>query len=178
MKIFLHVCCGPCSTAVIEQLKEEGYELVLFFPNSNIFPKEEWEKRLENAKKIAKLHGLKLIVDDYDHSAWREFVKGLESEPEGGARCEKCFEFNLTRTAEKARELGIDNITTTLTVSRHKNSKRIFEVAQKIASEYKLNFVDVDFKKKCGYEKSVELSRKIGLHRQDYCGCEFSKRDN
>ncbi|MFH1802446.1 MAG: epoxyqueuosine reductase QueH [archaeon] len=176
MKILLHVCCGPCSTAVIEQLQEEGHSLTLFFPNSNIYPREEWEKRLENARKIALLHDLKLVVDEYDHEAWRDFISGLEAEPQGGARCLKCFEFNLTRTAERACELGIENFTTTLSVSRYKNSSRVFSVGREIGGKFGVKFVEEDFKKKGGFEKSNVLSKEFGLYKQNYCGCEFSAR--
>jgi len=117
MKILLHVCCGPCSTFVIEQLKSEGHELVLFFPNSNIYPKEEREKRKLYAEKVSEIYELDFIFDEYNHPEWKEFVRGLESEPSGGKRCAKCFEMNLTKAAMKARELGIENFTTTLTVS-------------------------------------------------------------
>ena len=120
---------------------------------------------------------MELVVGEYKHSAWLEFVRGFEKEKEGGARCEKCFEFNLKKTAEKARELGIENFTTTLTVSRYKNSARIFSVARKVADKFGLKFVDEDFKKKCGYEKSVALSHEMNLYRQKYCGCEFSIKE-
>lgn len=174
MKILLHTCCGPCATESIERLKAEGYEVILFFPNSNIFPREEWEKRSENAKKISERHNLKLIIENYEHESWLQFASGLDNEPEGGRRCEKCFEFNLTKAAEKARELGIGNFTTTLTISRYKNSKKIFNIARNIAEKSGVNFVDIDFKKQGGYEKSIRLSQELGLYRQNYCGCEFS----
>ncbi|MBU0906803.1 MAG: epoxyqueuosine reductase QueH [Nanoarchaeota archaeon] len=177
MKILLHVCCGPCSTASVERLREKGYDVVLFFPNSNIYPEGEWEKRLENARKIAELHGLELVVGEYDHSAWREFVRGLENEKEGGARCLRCFEFNLAKTAKKARELGIENFTTTLTVSRFKNSSQIAEVGRVVGARIGVNFLEHDFKKQGGFEKSVELAKKFDLYRQNYCGCEFSLRN-
>jgi predicted adenine nucleotide alpha hydrolase (AANH) superfamily ATPase len=152
MKILLHVCCGPCSTAVIEQLKVEGHELVLFFPNSNIYPAEEREKRRKYAEKVSEIYDLEFIFEEYDHSDWREFIQGLEKEPQGGARCLKCFEHNLRKAALKARELGIENFTTTLTVSRFKKSLQVIEVGKKIAGEVGVNFLDYDFKKKGGYE--------------------------
>lgn len=177
MKILLHVCCAPCSTEVIEKLKSNN-EIILFFSNSNIYPKEEFYKRLENAKIISRVYSLDLIEDKYDHKAWLKFIKGLEEEPEKGKRCEKCFEFNLTRTAEKAKKLGIENFTTTLTISPHKDSKKIFKVGEKIAKECNLNFLEIDFKKKDGFKHSIELSKKYNLYRQGYCGCEFSLRSN
>ena len=172
MKVLLHTCCACCSTEVIERLK--GNEIILFFSNSNIFPKEEFEKRFGNAEKISKIYNLRLIKDKYNHSEWLGFIKGLEEEPEGGKRCWKCFEFNLRKTAEKAKKLGFENFTTTLTISPHKNSKKIFEIGNKIGKEYGLNFLEIDFKKKEGFKHSIELSKKYELYRQNYCGCEFS----
>jgi predicted adenine nucleotide alpha hydrolase (AANH) superfamily ATPase len=178
MKILIHVCCGPCSTAVIEQLKAEAKdnELILFFPNSNIYPKEEREKRREYAKKVSEIYDLEFIFEKYDHAGWRNLVSGLENEPQGGRRCAKCFEMNLTKTALKAKKLGIEKFTTTLTVSRFKKSPQVIKIGKEVAKKFGLNFLDYDFKKKRGYEKSIELSKKYGLYRQNYCGCEFSLR--
>jgi hypothetical protein len=150
---------------------------VLFYPNSNIFPKDEWERRLENAKKVAKLYGLPLVREPYNHGEWLDFIKGWEGEPEGGRRCEKCFEFNLQKTAEKCQKLHIENFTTTLTISPHKDSKKIFSVAKKIANQCDVNFVEKNFKKREGFKHSVKLSKKLDLYRQNYCGCEFSIKD-
>lgn len=170
-KILLHTCCGPCATACTEKLCSSGYEPVLFFSNSNIFPEEEYGKRLEHAVKLAGILGLRIIEDAYDHGAWLEHVSGLEDEPEQGLRCVKCFGFSLARTAGEAGILGIPGFTTTLSVSRHKPSRKIFEAGKAIPG-----FQPMDFKKAGGYARSVELSRLYGLYRQSYCGCEFSMR--
>ena len=143
----------------------------MFFSNSNIYPEAEYLKRLEQAKKIARLFNLELVVDNYMHNKWREHVKGLEGEAEGGERCRKCFEFSLQRTAEKARALDILFFATTLTVSPHKNKEMIFETGGKWQG-----FKEYDFKKQDGFKKSVQLSKQYGLYRQNYCGCEFSLR--
>lgn len=172
MKVLIHTCCAPCSTEVIERLKHE--EIVLFFSDSNIYPKSEYDKRLSYTKKISKKFDVKLLIDNYAHEEWKDFIKGFEEEKEGGARCLKCFEFNLVRTAIKAKELGISNITTTLTISPYKNSKNIFEIGKKLKAEYGIDFLEFDFKKKDGYKKSIEHSKKHNLYRQNYCGCEFS----
>ena len=166
MKLLLHTCCAPCSTHVIESLKKE-HKITLFFSNSNIFPKEEYDKRLENAKKIAKIFDIELIEDEYDHKAWLELVKGLEKEPEGGKRCEKCFEFNLARAARYVENGDFDMFTTTLTISPHKDSDIILNIGKKFK-----NFLDLDFND--GFDHSIELSKKYELYRQNYCGCEFS----
>ena len=155
--ILLHTCCGPCATTCTERLGDSGEEPLLFFSNCNIFPREEYDLRLEHARKLAVILGLDLIEDAYDHGAWLSAVAGLEDEPERGRRCERCFRFSLSRTADRADLLGLPAFTTTLTVSRYKSSAQIFEVG-----------------KGNGYERSIDLSRLYGLYRQNFCGCEFS----
>ena len=171
-KILLHVCCGPCSTSSIERLIAEDYEPVLFFSDSNIFPEEEFMKRYSNLLIVAEYYGLQVILDDWDHGKWLDAVRGHESDKEHGERCSLCFRFNLERTAEKAAELGIDEFATTLTVSRFKNSAKIFHEGENLPG-----FQKIDFKKKDGFSRSIVLSKELGLYRQDYCGCEFSLRD-
>ena len=158
-RILVHVCCGPCATSSIERLLSEGYEPVLFFSDSNIFPEEEFMKRYENLLIVARLNGLEVILDEWDHSRWLEAVKGHEEDREHGERCLICFRFNLARTAEKARV-------------RFKPSAAIF----RIGDDYP-GFQKIDFKKKDGFNRSVMLSKELSLYRQDYCGCEFSLRD-
>ena len=173
-KILLHCCCGPCSTSSLERIREE-YEPVLYFYNPNIEPFEEYEKRLSEIKKFAKLVDVELIVGEYNNEKWFESVKEFSKEPEGGSRCKRCFEFNLTHVARKAKELSINFFTTTLTVSPYKNSNLIFEIGDSI-SDNKVSFIKENFKKKDGYKKSIELSKKYNLYRQNYCGCRFSMR--
>jgi epoxyqueuosine reductase len=170
-RILLHVCCAPCSTAVVERLQEQGYDIHLFFSNSNIHPREEFDKRLAEALKIASIKGLELIIDKYDHQSWLDHVRGLEDEPERGRRCIKCFEYNLSRTAITAQQLGIPGFTTTLTVSRYKSSRDIFSIGSTLPG-----FLAMDFKKQAGYARSITLAKQFELYRQGYCGCEFSKR--
>jgi predicted adenine nucleotide alpha hydrolase (AANH) superfamily ATPase len=171
-KILLHCCCAPCSTTCIERLIDEGYEIVLWFSNDNIYPESEYDKRFDNLLKLAQIHNLEVIKDDYNHQAWLEVVKGFENEREGAKRCGYCFDYNLNLAAKKAKELGIKHFTTTLTVSRYKNSERIFSIGNKYEG-----FEGKNFKKKNGYARSIELSKKFDLYRQHYCGCEFSLRD-
>jgi predicted adenine nucleotide alpha hydrolase (AANH) superfamily ATPase len=109
-RILLHVCCAPCSTAVVERLREHDYDVVLFFSNSNIHSAEEFHRRLAEAQKISSMLGLDLIGDAYDHDAWLVHIHGLENEPERGRRCIKCFEFNLSRASAMARQMGIPEI--------------------------------------------------------------------
>ncbi|MCF7944618.1 MAG: epoxyqueuosine reductase QueH [Spirochaetia bacterium] len=201
-QILLHTCCGPCGSASIERLKHLGYSVTLFFSNSNIFPESEYKKRADYAVKLARYFEVPIIIDSWDHAEWLQAVKGFEKEPEGGKRCELCFAFNLKRTILKAREIGISKFSTTLTISPHKNSEKIFSLAEsleKLLSEgtnqnftegmfaadkgpadidkntlARIHFIPENFKKKEGYKRSIELSRELELYRQNYCGCEFS----
>jgi predicted adenine nucleotide alpha hydrolase (AANH) superfamily ATPase len=174
-KVLLHVCCAPCSTHAIMRLMQE-HDVTLFFSNSNIWPKEEYEKRLGEVRKIAKAYSLELIEDSYDNEAWLEWIKGLEGEPERGKRCPKCFEFNLRRAAGYAKGHNSDYFTTTLTISPHKDSKIIFEIGKRLGVAEGIKFLELDFKKQDGFKHSLELSEKHGIYRQNYCGCRFSIR--
>jgi epoxyqueuosine reductase len=169
-RILVHVCCAPCSTTVMERLQEQAYDIVLFFSNSNIHPEDEYLKRLEEARNLAAMLSLVLVEDPYNHAAWLTHIHGLESEPEQGKRCLKCFEYNLARASAMAQELNIPGFTTTLTVSRHKSSKDIFAIGSTFPG-----FLPMDFKKQDGFNRSIQLSSQLNLYRQDYCGCEFSK---
>ena len=168
-KILLHCCCGPCSTSSIERLLSEGWFPVLFFSNSNIYPAAEFEKRYGELLKVAAFYGLEVIREEQDHDEWLASVSGHEGDREGGERCSLCFSYNLRRVAMKASELGIEHFTTTLSVSRFKNSRKIFT-----AGDVFDGFEEIDFKKKNGFARSIEISRQLGLYRQNYCGCEFS----
>jgi predicted adenine nucleotide alpha hydrolase (AANH) superfamily ATPase len=167
--ILLHTCCAPCASASSERLLLEGKEVILFFCNSNIYPEEEYKLRLENARILAKALNIVIEEDTYDHDAWLAQIKGFEHEPERGARCAKCFDFSLRRTSLMAKRLSIPEFTTTLTISPHKNSKKVFEVG----SQYS-GFSPIDFKKQNGFFRSLQLSEEMHLYRQSYCGCEFS----
>ncbi len=167
-RLLLHICCAPCSTASIERLREK-YDVTGFFSNSNIAPEPEYWRRLGEAERLAKEMQIPFVVDSYDHADWLECVKGYENEPEGGARCERCFAFSLSHAATYARDNGFDLYTTTLSISPHKDSLTIFRVGQDLGP-----FLDVDLKKQDGFRRSLELSREYNLYRQDYCGCEFS----
>lgn len=174
-KMLLHSCCGPCSTQVIDVLKND-YDLTIFYFNPNIYPNEEYLKRLEEQKRYAKIVGVEVIEGDYNEKSFLEDIKGLELEPEGGLRCSKCFEYRLRQTAKLAKEKNFDIFSTTLTVSPHKNSKIINEIGEKISQEEGIEYFAGDFKKKDGYKKSIEFSKQYNLYRQNYCGCRFSKR--
>jgi epoxyqueuosine reductase len=174
-KLLLHLCCGPDATAVFERLRDR-YHVIGYFHNPNIYPPEEHEKRSREAVKAGRELGFSVIVPGYAPAEWNEQIKGLENEPEKGRRCEICFRYNLRETARKARELSIPNFTTTLTISPHKNSKLILRLGQEAGEAFGLHFLSLDFKKKHGFRRSLELSHQLKLYRQNYCGCRYSMR--
>ena len=178
-RMLLHVCCGPCATSSIERLLNDGWKVDLFYSNSNIYPRVEYEKRLEGVKKTAEYFGIEWFADDYSHEDWLEAVRGYENEPEKGRRCARCFGYSLSRTAERAGAGGYSGFCTTLTVSPHKISKVLFSEGHSAAAaveDENCRYIEYDFKKKDGYKRSIELAKEIGLYRQNYCGCEFSMR--
>lgn len=169
----LHSCCGPCSTVVIERLKER-FDVTVFYYNPNIEPFEEYEKRKAEQKKVCQFLQVPFVDADWENEKWHQFVKGLEQEKEGGARCEKCFYCRLKKTAEFAKQNGFKIFASTLSVSPHKNSDVINKVGQEISDLLKIEFLPESFKKKDGYLRSIALSKEFGLYRQNYCGCHFS----
>lgn len=181
--LMLQGCCAPCSSYVLTSLKERIKIKVLYY-NPNIVDSEEYDTR---AKELARL--VTILSKEYPNASieylegkkeperFLEIAKGLEKEPEGGARCEKCFELRLRETAKEAKRTGCDYFSTTLTISPLKNAELINSIGERIASEEGIRFLNSDFKKKEGYKQSVELSKKYGLYRQDYCGCPFSKAE-
>lgn len=176
-KLLLHCCCGPCSTACVERLRSEGIEPVLFYCNDNILDIGEWEKRLENLVKFAEAQKLRVEISPYDHEAWLNDVAGLENEPEGGTRCAACFRHSLRIAAEFAAGNGFAQFTTSLSVSPHKRSSMLFEAGTECADAVpQIQFAPYDFKKKNGYQRSVQLASEYELYRQQFCGCEFSIR--
>lgn len=175
-RLLLHSCCGPCSSYVIEYLSKH-FDITVYYYNPNIFPREEYEKRLaEQIKLVDRLGGAVMCEAEYDPDRFYEVARGLEAEREGGARCAECFRLRLDKTAEMAKEGGFDYFCTTLTVSPHKNAPLINEISEQAAERYGVAALPADFKKREGYKRSIELSKEFDLYRQDYCGCEFSIR--
>ena len=174
-RILVHSCCAPCSVYVIELL-HSVFDVTLFFYNPNIYPEQEYTtRRLEMHKLIANTeYRVKLLEGEYLQQDFYEIVHGLEMVKEGKERCEKCFLVRLFKTAETAKREGFEYFTTTLTVSPYKNVKLINSIGKEASKEYGIKWLPCDFKKNNGYMKSVELSKKYGLYRQNYCGCEFS----
>ena len=173
--LLLHTCCGPCATHVIEMLLQD-YRVTAYFYNPNIQPEEEYLKRLGAAEQYCNTKDIALLKGPYESKKWRDMTAGLEDEPEGGKRCEACFSMRLDKTASFALENGITIFATTLTISPHKNAAVVNNAGKDAAKKLKVQFLEADFKKGDGYRKSCELSRNLGLYRQSYCGCLYSKR--
>ena len=174
-KILLHGCCGPCITSPLQRLREE-FEVIVYFYNPNIYPEEEYYRRLESARKLSSMWDFELLEGEYHPEIWENAVRGLESEPEGGARCLQCFRMRLKEVCRKAVSLNVMQWTTTLTVSPRKNSRDLFRVGREVTESGGTLFLPIDFKKKNGFLQSVALSREADLYRQNYCGCRFSVR--
>ena len=176
-RLLLHSCCGPCSSYVLEYLTRY-FGVFLSYYNPNIQPRAEYDLRLENQLKVLeRIPGVTLVPCGYDGGAYDEAVRGLEDEPEGGARCTECFKLRLDFAAREAKRLGCDYFATTLTVSPHKDAQRINAIGEALAGKYGVKWLPGDFKKRDGYKRSIELSREFGLYRQDYCGCLYSKTE-
>ena len=174
--LFLHICCGPCATHVLEVLKE-SYHPKGFFFNPNLYPEEEYDKRLEAAGKLCRAKGIALLSPPYQPDLWLEAVHGREKDPEGGKRCEICIHYRLDATAAMAIQKGISSFGTTLTLSPHKNSFKINELGYNIAKERGVVYLAADFKKNNGFAHSVKISKAMNLYRQNYCGCCFSMKN-
>ena len=175
MKILLHICCAPCSTAVIDRLNEEGHEVTGFFYNPNIQPKEEYDLRKKEVQNYSVLKGFELLIGDYNYQDWDDITADYKNDPEGGKRCSICYKMRLLKTAVTAKKGGFESFTTTLSISPHKDVNKINELGKRIGKENDVAFLEADFKKKNGFHKSVCMSRDLGLYRQDYCGCIYSK---
>ncbi len=173
--IVLHACCAVCAGYPISLLPDKGYSPVVYFFNPNIHPKDEYTRRFEELKRYCKKKQIQIIIEEEDTNNWFEYVKGLEREPERGKRCQKCFEYRLLRTAKKSYEIGINNFTTTLFISPHKNRNDIIKAGEKAAQEYSLNFIDIDFRKQDGFLKTMKIAKEENFYRQKYCGCIFAQ---
>lgn len=176
--LLLHACCAPCSSYCLEYLSRY-FKITVFYFNPNISLKEEYKYRLNEEKRLISLmdfvNPVRIIEGEYKPKNFYDAVKGLEDEPEGGKRCVECFRLRLEASAQKAKELGADYFTTTLTISPLKNAGLLNNIGAQYAEKYGVNWLYSDFKKKEGYKRSIALSREYSLYRQNYCGCIFSK---
>ncbi|MFH1412054.1 MAG: epoxyqueuosine reductase QueH [Candidatus Omnitrophota bacterium] len=174
MNILLHICCGVCATTSAEQLLCEGYKVTGFFYGPNIHPVDEYQKRLQAAKRVAKELSFDLIEGPYDRERWFEAVKGKECDGEGSGRCDICFRMRLERTYELFRKKGFDLFTTTLTAGPMKDAVKVNAIGYDIGGD---KFIPYNFKKKDGFKRAVELAKEWGIYRQTYCGCVYSQEE-
>lgn len=174
-KLLIHSCCGPCSTYVLDYLKDY-FEISIFYYNPNIYPEEEFYFRAKEQEDLCKKMGPDLGFIGTDHRAdeYYKRIKGHEDEPEKGSRCEICFRLRLEETAKYGADHGFDYFTTSLSISPHKNSQLLNKIAGQVEEAYPIKYLYSDFKKREGFKKSVELTNKFHMYRQEYCGCEYS----
>ena len=179
-RLFLHSCCAPCSSYVLEYLSRYFYITVLYY-NPNIFPPSEYALRVREQESLISrmdfVYPVAFLEGSYRPETFYEAVKGLEGEPEGGKRCEKCYELRLLEAAKEAKAGDYDYFTTTLTISPLKSADRLNEIGRRVGTEYGVAYLPSDFKKRDGYKRSTQLSKEYGLYRQDYCGCVYSVRE-
>ena len=168
-KLVLHCCCAPCSSATIERLKNY-FDITYLYFNPNIYPETEYKLRKEEFKKL----GVSVVDLGYDHNEFLNLVKGKEQEKEGGDRCKLCIAFRLKKAFEFAVENNFDVVTTTLSISPHKDAEFINLMGEQFEKQYGIKYLHADFKKENGYLRSIEICKNLGIYRQDYCGCEFS----
>ena len=178
--LFLHSCCAPCSSYVLEYLSPH-FLITDFYYNPNISPREEFARRSAELERLIREmplgHPVTFVEGPYEPEKFREAAAGLERIPEGGERCFRCFALRLEESARRAAEGGFDYFATTLTISPLKNARKLNEIAEEMGEKYGVKALPSDFKKRDGYRRSVQLSKDYGLYRQDYCGCAFSKAE-
>lgn len=175
-RLVLHACCGPCSSAVLEQLAAH-FKLTILYYNPNIWPVAEYRRRADELARLLPqlaLPDVTLVEDAYDPAEFYAAVRGLEAEPERGGRCTLCYRLRMERAAAWAAAHGHEWFCTTLSISPHKDAARINAIGRALEKVYGVRHLPSDFKKRNGYKRSLELSAQYGLYRQDYCGCEFS----
>ncbi len=174
MKVVLHICCGVCSASAADSLMKDGHQVIGFFYNPNIYPANEYEKRLTTAKIVARELGFPLEVPFYKPEDWFKKAEAFKLEPEGGQRCQVCFKMRLEETYRYLLVCKADVFTTTLTTSPHKSAENINRIGMDIGGEA---FLQRNFKKKDGFRHTLQLAQKMQLYRQDYCGCLYSIRE-
>jgi predicted adenine nucleotide alpha hydrolase (AANH) superfamily ATPase len=176
-KMLVHLCCAPDALYVLSLLKED-YEVCGYFYNPNIHPRQEYDLRLDETRKVARVLDIRLYEELYDDERWLRITQKFKEEPEKGRRCDVCYAMRLEKTAQKASELGFDIFTTVMSLSPWKKAESLNRMGRMFASRYGIRFLEADFKKKDGFRKSIELSKDHGLYRQNYCGCVYSKKNH
>ena len=182
-RVLLHSCCGPCSSAVLEYLTRY-FDVTILWYNPNLYPQAEFERRYQTQRELIEKMGFAdsvgILAEPWRHEDYDRCARGLETEPEGGARCTECFRLRLTECARLAKQHGFDYFCTTLTLSRHKDETRINRLGEEIGRAAGVAWLPSDFKKQGREMRASELAEQYGLYRQLYCGCEYSlhKREN
>ena len=172
-KLLLHVCCAPCTSAVLEKVK--AFDTTLYYYNPNTYPSDEYTLRFKQFKLLKNLNlDYKIVLEKYNHSEFLDLITGLENEAEGGLRCEKCIRLRLEKSFQYAKANSFDFVTTSLSISPHKNAEFINSCGKELEQIYGVKFLFSDFKKENGYLNSIKISKELNMYRQEYCGCEFS----
>ncbi|MGN0395152.1 MAG: epoxyqueuosine reductase QueH [Coprococcus sp.] len=178
-RLLLHCCCAPCSSHCLEILKEY-FNITAYFYNPNITDYDEyikrWNELLRFVNQVYTDGCVDTYLEEHDKDRFLEMAKGMEHYPERGERCYKCYRLRMEKAAAYAKENDYDCFTTTLSISPHKNATWINEIGAELSKIYNIDYLYSDFKKKNGYKRSIELSAEYGLYRQNFCGCEFSRR--
>ncbi len=169
-RLLLHCCCAPCSSGVIERLKPY-FDITYLYYNPNIYPKQEYDLRKQQFEKL----DISVVDLGYNHSEYLNAVAGLESEREGGARCKKCIALRMQKAFEYASQHGFDFVTTTLSISPHKDAEFINKTGEQLQKDFKIAYLYADFKKDNGFLTTTLVCKQKGIYRQKYCGCEFAK---
>ena len=178
--LFLHACCAPCSSYVLEYLSRY-FRITVFYYNPNIYPAEEYRARVSELSRLISVlpakNPIALLEGEYDPAVFYACAEGMEDLPEGGERCFACYRLRLAESAKLAKEKGFDFFASTLSLSPYKNAKKLNEIGRELSAQYCVSWLPNDFKKKNGYKRSIELSKEYDLYRQDYCGCVFSYQE-
>lgn len=179
-KLLLHACCAPCSSYVLEVLASH-FEITIYYYNPNISPKKEFDKRVLELEKLVKKikykYQVKIIIGNYENEKFEEVIKPYKELGERSKRCFECYKLRLEETIKKAQKEKFDYFTTTLSISPYKNAIWLNEIGEELEKKYNIKYLYADFKKNNGYKRSIELSSKYNLYRQDYCGCIYSKKE-
>ena len=178
-KLLIHICCGVCSVYPLQYLRQY-FDITIFFSNSNIYPFEEYNKRLEALQDYLKYlndDNIKLIIDKYDNDNYNKFLQPLKDEKEGGKRCKLCYRLRMEETFKYAKKHNYDYCTTVMSISNRKNAEWLNEIGEQLQAEYGVKYLYADFKKGDGITKNEQMNKQLNLYHQDYCGCVYSIRN-
>lgn len=174
--LLMHACCAPCSSFPLEFL-EPIFDVTIYYNNSNIYPSSEYERRLNELKQFLANHhpNVKLIVPPYDNEGYTKKLEPLKDFPEGRERCFLCYTLRMNEAYGYAEEHHFDYFTTVMTISRQKDSQKLNEIGRQLSLKHPtVRYFFSDFKKNKGIDRTVEISKELGLYKQDYCGCKYS----